>query len=65
MSHHPKPSAKNSAGDTSNFERFTRFVRGIVNVPGSDVKAEIEREKQARAQKRAKTSSGRASRAKV
>jgi hypothetical protein len=53
---HPKPSAKNAAGEISNFERFTRFVRAIVNVPGSEVKQQIEKEKQARSRKRAKTS---------
>jgi hypothetical protein len=55
---HPKPSAKNAAGDTAEFERFTRFVRGIVNVPGSEVKQQIEAERKARSSKRAKTSSG-------
>jgi hypothetical protein len=59
---HPKPSAKNAAGDTSDFERFTRFVRGIVQVPGSEVRQQIEAEKKARALKRAKSSSSRASR---
>jgi hypothetical protein len=54
---HPKPSAKNAAGSTSDFERFTRFVRGIVSVPGSEVKQQIEAEKTARANKRAKPSS--------
>ena len=64
MSHHPKPSAKNAAGETD-FERFTRFVRGIVNVPGADVKRQIESEREARKTKRAKSSSvSRASRAK-
>lgn len=33
-------------------ENFTRFVRGIVSVPGAEVKAEIEREKQERARKK-------------
>jgi hypothetical protein len=62
MANHPKPSARNETGD---FERFTRFVRGIVNVPGSEVKQQIENEKKARAHKRAKSSSSsRASRAK-
>jgi hypothetical protein len=58
----PTASAKNETGE---FERFTRFVRGIVNVPGSEVKQQIENEKKARANKRAKSfSSSRASRAK-
>jgi hypothetical protein len=59
-----KSSAKNEQGDTSEFERFTRFVRGIVNVPGSKVKQQIEAEKKARAKKRATSSSSRVSRAK-
>ncbi len=33
-------------------ENFTRFVRGIVSVPGAEVKAEIEREKQERPRKK-------------
>lgn len=66
MPNRPKPSAKNAAGEPSEFERFTRFVRGIVNVPGSEVKQQIEKEKQARSRKRAKSSSSsaRVSRAK-
>jgi hypothetical protein len=48
------------------FENFTRFVRGIVNVPGREIKQQIEREKMERQKKkRAKTSpAARASRAK-
>jgi hypothetical protein len=60
----PDASTKNETGDISNFERFTRFVRAVVNVPGSKVKEQIAAEKKARAQKRAKSSSGPASRAK-
>jgi hypothetical protein len=40
-------------------ERFTRLVRGIMNVPGADVRKQIEREHKARVKKnkkRAKTS---------
>jgi hypothetical protein len=41
----------------SEAENFTRFVRGIVNVPGAEVRAEIEREKKSKEKKkRAKTS---------
>jgi hypothetical protein len=39
------------------FEKFTRFVRGIVNVPGAEVRKQIEKEQKARKKKRAKTSS--------
>jgi hypothetical protein len=39
------------------FEKFRNFVRGIVNVSGTEVKKQIEQEKQERAKKkRAKTS---------
>jgi|GEM_PF-5290028 hypothetical protein len=63
---HPKPSAKNAAGEISDSERFTRFVRGIINVPGAEVRQKIETEKETHANKRrAKTSSAsRASNAK-
>jgi hypothetical protein len=59
---HPKPSAKNEAGEPSESERFTSFVRGIVNVPGAEVKQQIERERQERKRKRtSKNASGPAS----
>jgi hypothetical protein len=54
---HPKPSAKNATGEPSEFERFTRFVRRIINVPGSEVKQQIEAEKKSRTHKRSKLSS--------
>lgn len=38
---------------TPDFEKFRRFVRGIVNVPHSELKATLEAEKKARARKRA------------
>jgi hypothetical protein len=60
MPNHPRPSSRNATGDTSDFERFTRFVRGIIQVPGSEVKQQIEAEKKARAIKRAKSSASRA-----
>jgi hypothetical protein len=33
-------------------ERFTRLVRGIMNVPGADVRKHIEREHKARIKKK-------------
>jgi len=55
-----------SRSQESEAERFTRFVRAVVNVPGSKVKQQIEAEKKARTKKRANSSSSfaRASRAK-
>ena len=48
---------KSEAHSGSQFEKFTRFVRGIVNVPGAEVRKEIEKEHKARIKKkRAKTS---------
>jgi hypothetical protein len=37
-------------------EQFRRFVRGIVNVSGAEVRKEIAKEHKARMKKRAKTS---------
>ncbi len=46
--------AKQTSGE---FERFQSFVRGIVNVPGAEVKRAIEEEKRERQKKkRVKTS---------
>jgi hypothetical protein len=60
----PKPSAKNTEGE---LERFTNFMRRLVAVPHSEIKAKLDAEKLIKEQKRtSKTSaSGRASRAKV
>jgi hypothetical protein len=38
------------------FERFTNFVRGIVNVRHSEVKRKLDGEKKKKQKKRAKTS---------
>jgi hypothetical protein len=59
-SRHPKPSAKNAEGD---FKQFTNFMRRLVAVPHSEVKAKLDAEK--RAKKRKKTSKSSASRAAV
>jgi hypothetical protein len=50
-------SMKSNLKISSEFEKFSNFVRGIVNVPGKEVKQQIEREKMERKKKkRAKTS---------
>lgn len=60
MSNHSKPSAKNEQGD---FDRFTNFMRRLVAVPHSEIKAKLDAEKQAKKQRRKPSSSSRASRA--
>jgi hypothetical protein len=63
MPNRPSPSAKNEPGE---FDRFTDFMRRLVAVPHSEIKAKLDAEKLIKEQKRtSKTSaSGRASRAK-
>jgi hypothetical protein len=56
----PTPSAKNVQGD---FGKFTHFMRRLVAVPHSEIKAKLDAEKQARKQ-RTKRVSSRVSRAK-
>jgi hypothetical protein len=59
----PSPSAKNELGE---FDRFTDFMRRLVAVPHSEIKAKLDAEKLIKEQKRTpKTSaSGRANHAK-
>jgi hypothetical protein len=58
---HPKPSAKNTEGD---FDRFTGFMKRLVAVPHSEIKAKLDAEK--RAKKRTpKASASRVSRPKA
>lgn len=59
-SSHPKPSAKNTEGD---FGQFTNFMRRLVAVPHSEIKAKLDAQKRAKARKRthSKTSASRAS----
>jgi hypothetical protein len=52
----PRPSAKNESGD---FDKFTDFMRRLVAVPHSEIKARIEAEKEAK--RTSKTSVSRAS----
>jgi hypothetical protein len=61
MANHPKPSAKNVTGD---FDKFTNFMRRLVAVPHSEIRAKLDAEKQAKIQREKRTSSSRASRAK-
>jgi len=41
----PNPSAKNDPGD---FERFQNFMRKLVQVPHSEIKARIEADREAK-----------------
>jgi hypothetical protein len=49
MANHPKPSAKNEQGE---FGRFTNFMKRLVAVPHSEIKAKLEAEKRAKARKK-------------
>ena len=49
MSHHPKSPAKNPTGD---FGQFTNFMRRLVAVPHSEIKAKLDAEKRAKTPKR-------------
>jgi hypothetical protein len=60
MANHPKSPAKNPTGD---FGQFTDFMRRLVAVPHSEIKARLDAEKQAKKQQK-KLSSSRASHAK-
>ena len=60
MANHPKSPEKNPTGD---FGQFTDFMRRLVAVPHSEIKAKLDAEKQAK-QRLKKLSSDRASRAK-
>jgi hypothetical protein len=53
----PTPSAKNVQGD---FGKFTNFMRRLVAVPHSEIKAQLDAEKQAK-QRQKKGASSRAS----
>jgi len=50
MPSHPKPSAKNVTGD---FDKFTNFMRRLVSVPHSEIKAKLDAEKRSKQKKRA------------
>jgi len=59
LAKHPKPSAKNEQGE---YVKFTNFMRQLVAVPHSEIKAKLDAEKRAKARKQ--KASSRASRAK-
>jgi hypothetical protein len=59
-SRHPKPSAKNAAGD---FDRFTDFMKRLVAVPHSEIKAALDAEKRAKMRRR-RASASRAAKSK-
>jgi hypothetical protein len=53
MANHPKAPAKNPTGD---FGQFTNFMRRLVAVPHSEIKAKLDAEKQAKQQRRKRSS---------
>jgi hypothetical protein len=55
MSNRPKLSAKNEQGD---FGKFTDFMRRLVAVPHSEIKAKLDAEKRAKERKAASHVSG-------
>jgi hypothetical protein len=57
----PKAPAKNPTGD---FGEFTNFMRRLVAVPHSEIKAKLDAEKQAKRQRKKHSSASRASHAK-
>jgi len=62
MPKRPEPSAKNVECD---FGKFTNFMRRLVSVPHSEIKAKLDAEKQAKRQRQKQSSaSGHASNAK-
>jgi hypothetical protein len=54
MPSHPKPSAKNVTGD---FDKFKNFMRRLVSVPHSEIKAKLDAEKRSKQKKRASRAS--------
>jgi hypothetical protein len=48
MANHQKAPAKNPTGD---FDQFTNFVRRLVVVPHSEIKAKLDAEKRAKTRK--------------
>jgi hypothetical protein len=49
MANHPKSPAKNPTGD---FGQFTNFMRRLVAVPHSEIKAKLDAEKRTKTRKR-------------
>jgi hypothetical protein len=61
VTNHPKSPAKNPTGD---FGQFTNFMKRLLAVPHSEIKAKLDAEKRAKARKSKRTSAPRASRVK-
>jgi hypothetical protein len=57
MANHPKSPAKNPTGD---FDKFTDFMRRLVAVPHSEIKAKLDAEKQAKQRRKKHSSASRA-----
>ncbi len=53
MTHKPAPSAKNDTGD---YAKFTDFMKRLVAVPHTDIKAALDQEKLERKRKAEKVS---------
>jgi hypothetical protein len=61
MPNRPKAPAKNPTGD---FDKFTTFMRRLVAVPHSEIKAQLDAEKQAKQRRKKRSSASRAAHAK-
>jgi len=59
----PKPlsNGMQPTAEQDNFGKFTEFMRRLVAVPHSEIKAKLDAEKQAKQQRRKRSSSSRAS----
>jgi hypothetical protein len=53
-SRRPKPSGKNATGE---FDKFTNFMKRLVAVPHSEIKAKLDAEKRAKTRRRRSTAS--------
>jgi hypothetical protein len=60
MPKRPKAPVKNPTGD---FDKFTGFMRKLVAVPHSEIKAQLDAEKQAKQRRKKRSSASRASHA--
>jgi hypothetical protein len=61
MPKQPEPSGKNVTGD---FDKFTHFMRRLMAVPHSEIKAKLDAEKQAKPRRKKQSSASHASHAK-
>lgn len=53
MANHPKPSAKNAKGD---YAKFENFMKRLVTVPHSEIKAKLDAEKRNKKRRKANPS---------